>query len=68
MIGNAGKHDMCSLTLGILPGKQFLDMKEETHGQIEFQPKDEVDIFVYSNLALSALCGIDLDLESVLVW
>ena len=43
-------------------------MKEETCGQIEFEPKDGVDIFKYSDLALSALCGIDLDLESVVVW
>ena len=27
-----------------------------------------MDIFNYPNLALSALCGIDLDLESVVVW
>ena len=57
-----------SLSLGILSGKQLLDMKEETHRQIEFEPKDGVDMFNYSDLALSALCGIDLDLESVVVW
>ena len=68
MIRNAKKHDMCSLTLGILSRKQFMDMKEETHGQIEFEPKEGVDIFNYSDLTLSALCGIDLDLESVVVW
>ena len=68
MIRNAEKHDMCSLTLGILSGKQFLNIKEETLRQIEFEPKDGVDIFNYSDLALSALCGIDLDLESVVVW
>ena len=67
MIRNAEKHDMCSFALGILSRKQFLDMKE-TCGQIEFEPKDGVDIFNYSNLTLSALCGIDLDLESVVVW
>ena len=42
-------------------------MKEETRGQIEFEPKDGVDIFNYSDLTMSALCGIDLDLESVVV-
>ena len=68
MIRNAEKHDMCSLVLGILSRKQFLDVKEETHTQIEFEPKDGVDIFNYSDLTLSALCGIDLDLESVVVW
>ena len=68
MIRNAEKHDMCSLTLWILSGKQFLDMKEETSRRIEFEPKDGVDIFNYSDLTLSALCGIDLDLESVVVW
>ena len=68
MIRNAEKHDVCSLALGILSGKQFLDMKEETHRQIEFEPKDGVDIFNYSDLTLSTLCGIDLDLESVVVW
>ena len=46
----------------------ILDMKEETHRQKEFEPKEGVDIFDYSNLTLSALCGIDLDLESVVVW
>ena len=59
---------MCSLALGILSGKQFLDMKEETCGQIDFEPKDGMDIFDDSDLTLSALCGIDLDLESVVVW
>ena len=59
---------MCYLALGILSRKQLLDMKEETHGQIEFEPKDEVDIFNYSDIALPALHGIDLDLESVVVW
>ena len=59
---------MCHLTLGILSGKQLLDMKEENHRQIEFEPKDGVDIFNYSNLTLLALCGIDLVLESVVVW
>ena len=59
---------MCLLTLRILSGKQLLDMKEETCGPIELEPKDGVDIFNYSNLTLSALCGIDLDLESVVVW
>ena len=68
MIGNAEKHDMCSLALGILSRKQFLDMKEETHRQIEFEPKDGVDIFEYSDHTLSTLCCIDLDLESVVVW
>ena len=69
MIGNAEKPDMYSLALGILSWKQqLLDMKEKTCRQIEFEPKDGVDIFNYSNLALSALCGIDLDLESVVVW
>ena len=58
---------MCYLALGILSGKQLLDRKEETHGQIEFKPKDGVDIFNYSNFTLSALRGIDLDLESVVV-
>ena len=59
---------MCYLALGTLSGKQHLDMKEETCRQIEFEPKDGVDIFNYSNLTLSALCGIDLDLESAVVW
>ena len=59
---------MCSLAVGILFGKQFLDMKEETLGQLEFEPKDGVHIFDYSDFTLSALCGIDLDLESVVVW
>ena len=59
---------MCYLTLGVLSGKQLLDMKEETCGQIEIELKDGVDIFNYSDLTLSALCGIDLDLESVVVW
>ena len=68
MIRNAEKPDMCSLALGVLSGKQLLDMKEETRGQIEFEPTDGVDIFNYSDLTLSALCGIDLDLESVVVW
>ena len=68
MIRHAEKHDMCSLALGILSRKQFLDRKEEIHRQIEFVPKDGVHIFDYSDLALSALCGIDLDLESVVVW
>ena len=59
---------MCYLALGILSGEQLLDMKEETHGQIEIEPKDGVDIFDYSDLTLSASCCIDLDLESVVVW
>ena len=59
---------MCYLALGILSGKQLLGMKEETHRPIELEPKEGVDIFNYSNLTLSALCGIDLDLESVVVW
>ena len=54
MIRNAEKHDMCSLAPGIFSRKQFLDMKEETHRQIEFELKDGVDIFNYSDLALSA--------------
>ena len=55
--------------LGTLSGKQFLDMKEEDCRQIEFEPKDGLDIFDYSDLTLSALCGcIDLGLESVVFW
>ena len=50
MIGNAVKRDMCSLALGILSGKQFLDMKEETHGQIEFSQKME---WTYSIILIS---------------
>ena len=43
--------------------------EEEDHRQIEFEPTDGLDIFNYSDLTLSALCGcIDLDLESVVVW
>ena len=69
MMGNYEKHGTRDVTLGILSGKQFLDMKEEDHRQIEFEPKDGLDIFDYSDFALSALCGcIDLDLESVVVW
>ena len=69
MIGNAEKHGTRDITLGILSRKQFLDMKEEDRRQIDFEPKDGLDIFDYSNFALSALCGcIDLDLESVVVW
>ena len=68
IIRNVEKPDMCYLTLAILSGKQNLDMKQETHGPIELEPKEGLDIFDYSNLALSALCGIDLDLESVVVW
>ena len=56
---------MCYLTLGILLGKQLLDMKGETSRPIELEPKEGVDIFNYSDLTLSALCGIDLDL---VVW
>ena len=41
--------------------------ERRTCRQIEFEPKDGVDIFNYSDLTLSALCGIDLDLESVVV-
>ena len=67
MIRNAEKPDMCFLTLGILSMKQLLDIKEENCGQIEFEPKDGVDVFDYSNVTLLALCGIDLDLESVVV-
>ena len=68
-MGNAEKYGTRDIALGILSRKQFLDMKEEDHGQIEFEPKDGLDIFNYSDLALSALCGrIDLDLESVVVW
>ena len=52
MIRNVEKPDMCSLALGILSGRQLLDVKEETHGQIEFEPKDGMDIFNYSDLAL----------------
>ena len=59
---------MCYLALGILSGKQLLDMKEETSRPIELQPIEGVDIFNYSDLTLSALCGFDLDLESVVVW
>ena len=59
---------MCYLVQGILSGKQLLDMKEETHRQIDFEPKERVDIFDYSNLTLSALSSIYLDLESVVVW
>ena len=69
MMGNGEKHGTSDITLGILSGKQFLDMKEEDCRQIEFEPKDGLDIFNYSNLALSALCGCNyLDLESVVVW
>ena len=69
MIGKGEKHGTRDISLGISSGKQFLDMKEEDHGQIEFEPKDGLDIFDYSNLTLSALCGcIDLDLQSVVVW
>ena len=68
MIGKGEKHGTRDIALGILSGKQFLDMKED-RGQIEFEPKDGLDIFDYSDLALSALCDcIDLDLESVVVW
>ena len=59
---------MCYLIQGILLGKQLLDMKQKTHGPIELEPKKGLDIFDYSDLTLSALCGIDLDLESVVVW
>ena len=68
MVRNAEKHGNRDITLGILSGKQFLDMKEETCGQIEFEPKDGLDIFNYSDLTLLVLCCIDLDLESVAVW
>ena len=62
------KHGTRDIALEILSGKQFLDIKEEDHGQIEFEPKHGLDIFNYSDLALSVLCGcIDLDLESVVV-
>ena len=68
-MGNDEKHGTRDITLGILSGKQFLHMKEEDHRQIEFESKDGLDIFDYSDLALSALCScIDLDLESVVVW
>ena len=44
-------------------------MKEEDHGQIEFEPKDGLDILDYSDFTLSTLCGcIDLDLESVVYY
>ena len=36
---NPGKPEMCYLAQGILSGKQPLDMKEETHKQID--EKDE---------------------------
>ena len=59
---------MCYLALRVFSGKQLLDIKEETHRQIELDPKDGVDILGYSDLTLSAIHGIDLDLESVVVW
>ena len=69
MMGKGEKHGTRDITLGILSGKQFLDMKEEDRGQIEFEPKDGLDIFNYFDLALLFFCGcIDLDLESVVFW
>ena len=69
MMGKGEKHGTRNIALRILSGKQFLDMKEEDCRQIEFEPKDGLDIFNYSDITLSALCGcIDMDLESVVVW
>ena len=69
MMGKSEKHGTMDIALEILSGKQFLDMKEEDCRQIEFEPKDGLDILDYSDLTLSTLCGcIDLDLESVVVW
>ena len=59
---------MCYLAIGILYGKKLLDMKEETHKTIDLYPKDRVYKFDYSDLTISALCGSDLELESVVVW
>ena len=59
---------MCSFALGILMGKQLLGMKQATRGPIELKPKEGLDIFDYSNFVLSALCGIDLNLESDVIW
>ena len=68
-MGKGEKHGTMDIALEILSRKQFLDMKEEDHGQIEFEPKDGLDILDYSDLTLLTLCGyIDLDLESVVVW
>ena len=68
-MGKGEKHGTRDIALGIVSRKQFLDMKEEDHGQIESEPKDGLDIFNHSDLTLSALCCfIDLDLESVVVW
>ena len=56
-MGKGEKHGTRDIALGILSRKQFLDMKEEDRSQIEFEQKDGLDIFYYSDLTLSALCG-----------
>ena len=69
MMEKGEKHGTMDIALEILSGKQFLDMKEEERRQIEFEPKDGLDILDYSDRTLSTLCGcIDLDLEPVVVW